>query len=355
MNRDFWRDRPVLITGHTGFKGAWLGLWLERLGARVTGVALDADTEPSLFGLLSPWRGLDSNIGDVRDRDAVRAVVARAAPEIVFHMAAQSVVRRSYREPVETLATNVLGTAILLDALRDSRELRAVVVVTSDKCYSNDDGGRAFTESDRLGGRDPYGASKACQDIVTHAWRHSFYGGSGAALATARAGNVIGGGDWAEDRLLPDVFRALAANQPVRLRRPNAKRPWQHVLEPLSGYLMLAEVLARDGGRDTPLALNFGPDPADARPVAWVVERVLRHWEDARPWEIDDSPAPAEAPELVLDASLAGATLGWRPRLGLDEAIDWIAEWQRGYVEGSNVRALTLAQIERYHERMTEP
>ncbi len=351
LNPDFWRGRRILLTGHTGFKGAWLALWLERLGADVTGLALAPDTEPSLFRLLEPWPRLRSIIGDVRDADAVRTAVAAAAPEIVFHMAAQALVRRGYRDPAATVATNVLGTANVLEAARRSEGLRAVVVVTSDKCYENAGPGRAFVEDDPLGGRDPYSASKACQEIVAHAWRRSFFGGGGAALATARAGNVIGGGDWAEDRLLPDVFRALARDEPVRLRRHDATRPWQHVLEPLAGYLTLAATLADKGA--APPALNFGPDPDDVRPVAWVVERVLERWGDAPPWQPAGEPGPAEAGDLTLDAGLANASLGWRPRLGVAEALDWTVEWHRGHAAGDDARALTLAQIERY-ERLVE-
>lgn len=350
----FWRGRRVLLTGHTGFKGAWLALWLERLGARVTGFALEADGDPNLFRLLAPWPRLDSIIGDVRDADAVARAVERADPEIAFHMAAQSLVRRGYREPVATLAINVLGTANLLEALRACEGLRAVVVVTSDKCYDDSRGG-PYGEDDRLGGRDPYSASKACQEVTTHSWRRSFYDAGGAALATARAGNVVGGGDWAEDRLLPDVFRALAAGAPVGLRRPDATRPWQHVLEPLSGYLILAETLAEGGAEAAPPALNFGPDPAAVRPVAEVVERVLARWGEAPPWEKAGDPGPDETPELTLDARLARETLGWRPRLTLDETLDWTVEWHRDYAAGEAARRLTLAQIERYEARLARP
>ncbi len=352
---DFWRGRRVLLTGHTGFKGAWLALWLERLGAEVTGLALEPDAEPNLFRLLAPWRRLESIIGDIRSADTVREAVANAAPEVVFHLAAQSLVRRGYREPMATLAINVLGTAILLDALRDCADLRAVVVVTSDKCYENDASGRAFTETDRLGGRDPYSASKACQEIAAHAWRQSFYDRAGAALATARSGNVIGGGDWAEDRLLPDVFRALAAGTTLLLRHPNATRPWQHVLEPLAGYLMLAQTLAENGADAAPPALNFGPNRADVQPVASIAEKVVERWGGGIAWKNDPSPAPKEAPALVLDARLAARTIGWRPRLGLDEALDWVVEWQRGHAAGEAARKLTLVQIERYQERMAAP
>ncbi len=351
----FWRGRRVLLTGHTGFKGAWLALWLERLGASVTGFALAPETEPNLFRLLAPWPRLDSIIGDVRDADTVAQAVNRTDPEIAFHMAAQSLVRRGYREPVATLATNVLGTANLLEALRGCKGLRAVVVVTSDKCYDDDSGGGPYSEDDRLGGRDPYSASKACQEITAHSWRRSFYDAGGAALATARAGNVIGGGDWGEDRLLPDVFRALTAGAPVRLRRPDATRPWQHVLDPLSGYLILAETLAEEGAKEAPPALNFGPDPAEVRAVAEVVDHVLARWGEAPPWEMAGEPGPDEAPELTLDARLAGETLGWRPRLTLDEALDWTVEWHRGHAAGEPARRLTLAQIERYEARLAAP
>jgi CDP-glucose 4,6-dehydratase len=350
LSADFWRGRRVLLTGHTGFKGAWLALWLERLGAEVTGIALPPDTHPSLFEVLEPWPRLVSVLADLREAGPVVEAVERARPDVVFHLAAQALVRRGYAAPVETFAVNVVGTAVLLEALRKRTQPKAIVVVTSDKAYANDDAGRPFTEADRLGGRDPYSASKASQELVAQAWRQSFFADNGPALATARAGNVIGGGDWAVDRLMADLFRALAANRAVRVRNPEATRPWQHVLEPLAGYLLLAEALA--GAKDVPPALNFGPDPKEVRPVRWVVEQVLARWGDGAGWTATPPGGPPEAAALVLNPRLAGKTLGWRPRLDLDEALDWTVEWHRAHRDKADVRALSIEQIERYMERL---
>ncbi len=339
------------MTGHTGFKGAWLALWLERLGAHVTGYALAPDTDPNLSSLLAPWANLESIIGDVGDAGALAVAIGTARPEIVFHMAAQALVRRGYSDPVGTFATNIQGTINLLEALGQSPDLQAIVVVTSDKCYANHGHGRPFVETDPLGGKDPYSASKAAQDIVAQAWHTGVYGGTGPALATARAGNVIGGGDWAEDRLLPDIFRAVARGETLQIRNPAATRPWQHVLEPLAGYMALAEALATQP-EITPGALNFGPAQGDVIAVSAVVERVAGKLQEISSrtldWSHDGGDHPAEAPALALDAALAAKTLGWRPRLGLEEALDWTAEWYLRRAEGEDARGLTSAQIAQF-------
>ena len=348
--REFWRNRRVLVTGHTGFKGAWLSLWLERLGAHVTGFALPPATSPSLFSLASIDTRIDSQLGDVRDPSAVEAAMARARPEVVFHLAAQALVRRSYSDPVGTYATNVMGTAHVLDAARRAPGLRAIVVVTSDKCYDNHEWSRPYREDDAMGGHDPYSSSKACAELVTAAWRRSFFqtpGAQSVGLGSARAGNVIGGGDWADDRLVPDCVRAFAAGNPVILRQPASVRPWQHVLDPLAGYLSLAERLAGDPHTFSE-AWNFGPSTDEARPVSWVVDRVGRFWGDGARWEADRGTHPHEAGLLQVDASKARARLGWTPRLSLEEGLRWTVDWYKRVGAGEDAAALTLDQIGRF-------
>ena len=351
---NFWRGRRVLITGHTGFKGAWLALWLEHLGAEVCGYALAPEPGPNLFESLAGWHGLSSIIGDVRDRDALAIGCKFADPDVVFHLAAQSLVKRGHADSATTFATNVAGTANLLEALDNCPGLRAVVVVTSDKCYRNDGAGRPFVESDPLGGDDPYSASKAAQEIVCHGWSRGLYSARERAprLGTARAGNVIGGGDWAEDRVLPDFFRAVSRGQPVKLRNPQATRPWQHVLDPLQGYLTYAERLVRDVERALPSALNFGPDSDASRTVAWLIEQASREWRAADrtvpDWQIDNAAHRPEAANLALDASLARAVLGWRALLSQEDSVAWTVEWHARTDAGEAPRAVALEQIERY-------
>jgi CDP-glucose 4,6-dehydratase len=343
VRREFWRDRPVLVTGHTGFKGGWLATWLLALGARVTGYALAPDTTPSYFAGCGLAGRLHSRLGDVTDGAALEAALAVARPSVVFHLAAQALVRRSYRAPVETFATNVLGTARLLEAVRRTPSVEAVVVVTSDKCYDNHERPEGYREDEPLGGHDPYSASKAAAELVTAAYRRSFFA-AGARIATARAGNVIGGGDWAEDRLVPDVMRALAGGQTVRVRNPSAVRPWQHVLEPLGGYLMLAERLSESDHVAT--AFNFGPRDEDAVPVAALVELVLGHWGDGR-WEaVAETDAPHEAGLLRLDCRRAHERLGWRPALTLKEAAELTVTWYRAAAGGASPGALFELGVE---------
>ncbi|MCE7030806.1 CDP-glucose 4,6-dehydratase [Jiella avicenniae] len=345
----FWQGRRVLLTGQTGFKGAWLSLWLERLGARVTAVGLRPDTEPSLYGMLAPFDGQTHHLGDVRNLGAMERLVAMAQPEIVFHLAAEALVRRSYDDPVGTFSTNVMGTVNLLQALRHARELRAVVVVTTDKVYANDEAGRPFEEADRLGGKDPYSASKAAAELVVDSFRASFFSSGGPAIATARAGNVVGGGDWAEDRLIPDFVRALAKGEPLRLRSPMAVRPWQHVVEPLAGYLALAEALATRPA-SVPAALNFGPDPAQFASVAKVAESLGRAFDRPLSWLPAAGTNPPEAQHLRLSSKLAAETLGWRPLLSLEQTIAWTADWYRAHRDGADMRAITEAQIAAYED-----
>jgi len=337
----------VLVTGHTGFKGSWLVLWLQRLGAEVTGFAAPPPTSPALFELARVGELVDDVRGDVRDLDAVMGVVARAAPEIVLHLAAQPVVRRAWRHPAETFAINTLGTAHLLDAVREHTPAAAVVVVTSDKCYADPDSGRRFREEDRLGGTDPYSASKAAAELVAASYRESL----GVRAATARAGNVIGGGDWAEDRIVPDVVRAARGNRPLVVRDPAAIRPWQHVLNPLNGYLVLAERLA--GSEAFATSWNFAPPlAAPERPVGWIVERLAAAWGVDAQAEGGDPDGPEEASRLGLDPTRAAERLGWRERWPLERGVAATAEWYLRVRDGDDARAVTLGQIEDFE---TEP
>jgi CDP-glucose 4,6-dehydratase len=348
IDRAFWRDRRVLLTGHTGFKGAWLSLWLEQMGAKVFGLALPPDTEPALYSLLQPMNGILSRLSDIRDRAAVAAAVLEAQPQIVIHMAAQSLVRRSYRNPVDTIATNVIGTACLLDALREVEALEAVLVVTTDKIYRNDGQGQAFSEADPLGGADPYSASKAATEIVAASMGESYFAQRGVLVATARAGNVIGGGDWAEDRLIPDLWRAVQAGEALRLRNPQSTRPWQHVLEPLSGYLLYAQRLAEH--TEIPPALNFGPQPDDVLTVAEVADAMLAAFNCRRRWLQMEGKQPKEAEFLAIDPALARASIGWQPRLRSAQAVQWTAEWYRAFGMGADPRVAALDQIDRYEK-----
>ena len=346
IERAFWRDRRVLLTGHTGFKGAWLSLWLEQLGAQVFGLALPPDTEPALYEMLGPMTGLRSRLGDIRDAAVVSEVVAEARPQIVIHMAAQSLVRRSYRAPVETVSTNVMGTVHLLDSLRTAEELQAVLIVTTDKVYRNDGQQRPYLEDDPLGGADLYSGSKAATEIVVASMRSSFFEPKGIPVATARAGNVVGGGDWSEDRLVPDLWRAVSAGKSLRLRNPLSTRPWQYVLEPLSGYLAYAERLVHDAA--VPVSLNFGPAPDDVLTVADVADAMLAAVNAPTRWVKDDAPQPEEAKFLAIDPALALRSIGWQPRLGPAQALDWTTEWYRAVSGGAEPRQVALDQIRRY-------
>jgi CDP-glucose 4,6-dehydratase len=343
FDASFWRDRRVLVTGHTGFKGAWLVLWLTGLGARVTGLSLPPHTDPSLFALCAEGSCTD-RYGDIADPAIVARALADCEPEIVIHMAAQALVRPSYLDPLGTYATNVMGTANVLQAVRSVPSVRAVVVVTSDKVYENDGAGRPFIEDDRLGGHDPYSNSKACAELVTNSFRQCFFSGR-CHVATARAGNVIGGGDWSPYRVVRDIVEAFEAGAPVALRYPQAVRPWQHVLDPLAGYLMLAQAMATDAVR-VPAALNFGPDAESFRSVSDLVQAFTMRWDGRPGWRLDAGDHLHEASLLTLDATRARTLLGWRPLLSFDEAVAWTADWYRAFRDGEDVGAVTRRQIE---------
>jgi len=346
IGRDFWPGKRVLVTGHTGFKGSWLALWLHSLGARVHGYALEPVSKPALWTLLDLGREVKSRIADVRDLAGVRRAFEEAQPEIVLHLAAQSLVRPSYDDPVGTYATNVMGTAHVLEAARHSQATRVVINVTSDKCYENRETNQAYVETDAMGGHDPYSSSKGCSELVTSAYRKSFPKAS-AGIATGRAGNVIGGGDWAADRLIPDLVRATLRGDAAMIRNPGAIRPWQHVLEPLAGYLMLAERLWSDPARFSG-GWNFGPSLEDALPVKDVADTFVRTWGKPASWKTDGGKHPHEAHYLRLDATKASRELGWKPRLGIKDAIAWSADWYRKQAAGAAARELCLAQIAQY-------
>jgi CDP-glucose 4,6-dehydratase len=354
VNQAFWKGKRVLMTGHTGFKGSWLSLWLQSMGAQVAGYALAPPTNPSLFEAARVGMGMTSIIGDIRDLERLRAAFAEHKPEIVIHMAAQPLVRYSYVEPVETYSTNVMGSVNLLEAVRSTPSVRAVVNVTSDKCYENREWSWGYRENEAMGGYDPYSSSKGCAELVTAAYRNSYfhpekYKTHGVAIASGRAGNVIGGGDWAGDRLIPDIMRAITQGKPVDIRNPQAIRPWQHVLEPLSGYLMLAQKLYEEGTAYAE-GWNFGPNDEDAKPVQWIVEKLTGSWGEGACWVLDGGDHPHEAHYLKLDCSKAKARLNWYPRWHLEETLGAIIDWHRAYREKKDMRELSLAQIRSYEQ-----
>ena len=346
----FWRDKKVFLTGHTGFKGSWLSLWLQMLGVQLTGYALAPPTTPSLFQSADVSFGMRSITGDVSDLAHLTRAMTECKPEIVFHLAAQSLVRVSYRDPVLTFLTNVMGTVNLLEAVRHTPSVSAVVVVTSDKCYENHNCESGYREDDRLGGHDPYSNSKACAELVSDAYRSSFFQTDRQRfirLATARAGNVIGGGDWAQDRLLPDIVKCFSEGSVLKVRNPQAIRPWQHVFEPLRGYLMLAQQLYQDGAAFTG-AWNFGPDAQDAQSVRSIVETVAAGWGTSVSWQVDGEQHPYEAAMLHLDCSKAAQQLEWRPLLRLNEALSLTLDWYRHFLSGKRARDKCMEQLSAY-------
>ncbi len=347
VDADFWRGKRVLLTGHTGFKGSWLSLWLQHMGALLRGVSLSPPTEPSLFEVADVGAGMDHRLVDIRDFEAVKAQVEDWQPEVVIHMAAQPLVRISYRNPVDTYATNVMGTINVLEAARLCASVKVIVNVTSDKCYDNHEQADAFVEENPMGGDDPYSSSKGCAELISAAYRKSFLQERGIALATARAGNVIGGGDWALDRLVPDALRCLRTGQPVMIRSPLAVRPWQYVLEPLAGYLILAQRL-HSSGPEYQQGWNFGPRPSDARTVQWVVERLCGEWGLHAGWTLQPGVHPKEARLLSLDISKVCNRLGWWPCWSIEEGIALTVDWHKAWMEGRDAKAICLQQIQAY-------
>ena len=348
MNRLFWKDKKVFLTGHTGFKGAWLSLWLQDCGAILAGYALAPNTKPNLFDTALVADGMESIIGDVRDLEKLTKAMSNFSPDVVIHMAAQPLVRLSYKNPVDTYSTNVMGTVNLFEAVRKTASVKAVVNVTTDKCYENKEWIWGYREDEPMGGHDPYSNSKGCSELVTAAYRSSFFNFSGSAnIATGRAGNVIGGGDWAEDRLIPDIFKSLENKEPVVVRNPSATRPWQHVLEPLSGYLVLAERLYF-GGDEYAEGWNFGPESGDVKPVREIVEYVVERWGSGASWIHDESDQPHEAQQLKLDISKAKKLLEWVPKWSVFIALDSIVEWHKEWLNSGNVKAITLQQIHKF-------
>jgi CDP-glucose 4,6-dehydratase len=360
VNQPFWAGKVVLLTGQTGFKGSWLALWLQSMGAKVVGYALPPPTNPSLFVAAKVAEGMTSIEGDVRDFPVLSKVFEKWQPEIVIHMAAQSLVRFSYANPIETYSTNVMGTVHLLEAARLAGSVRAIVNVTSDKCYDNREWIWGYRENEPMGGYDPYSNSKGCAELVTSAYRNSYFNPKefdrhGVALASVRTGNVIGGGDWAEDRLIPDIMRAITQGKPVHIRNPHAIRPWQHVLEPLCGYLMLAQKLWEDGAAYGE-GWNFGPNDEDARPVSWIVERLTGMWGEGAAWVLDGGgDHPHEAHYLKLDCSKARAKLGWIPQWNLSETLGYIIDWHKALEAGKDIRAMSLSQISQYEGGVERP
>lgn len=352
-----WQGKRVFLTGHTGFKGGWLALWLASKGAVVRGYSLDPYTSPSLFDTAKIGSLIEDVRGDIRDGGRLDRAMTEFAPEVVFHMAAQPLVRYSYQDPIGTFEINVIGTARVLDAVRRTPSVRAVVSVTTDKCYENKEWLWGYRETDPLGGYDPYSSSKACAELVSAAYRQSYFpvaklAEHGCAVATARAGNVIGGGDWSTDRLIPDLVRGFAEGKPALIRRPGSIRPWQHVLEPLQGYLLLAERLLSGEPRYA-TAFNFGPSEDDAQPVGWIVEKMVGYWGDGAAWVLDPEPGVHEAGYLKLDASRARTELGWRPKLRLETALAWLVDWYKAEGAGVEMQRFTVDQITRYEQLQT--
>jgi len=356
LNPAFWHGRRVFLTGHTGFKGSWLCLWLQSMGAQVIGYALAPPTNPSLFDIADVASGMTSVIGDIRDLSKLQAVITEHQPEVVIHMAAQPLVRYSYQNPVETYSTNVMGTVNLLEAVRNTSSVKAVVNITTDKCYENREWAWGYRENEPMGGFDPYSNSKGCAELVSAAYRSSFFNANnyvqhGVAIATVRAGNVIGGGDWAQDRLIPDILSAFEQGRKVAIRNPHAVRPWQHVMEPLRGYLMLAERLF-ERGPTFGEAWNFGPNDEDAKPVEWIVKEMALIWGADAQWTVDSGEHPHEAHYLKLDISKARSRLDWYPALRLNDALALIIEWSKQCAAGADMRQLSIAQLQ-YYQALT--
>lgn len=350
VNPSFWNTKRVFITGHTGFKGSWLSLWLQNMGATVKGYALEPNTNPNLFTEAKVALDMESEIGDITDLNHITESMRSFNPEILIHMAAQPLVRFSYQEPVQTYLTNVMGTVNVLEAARKCPHLKAIVSVTTDKCYENKEWAWGYRENEPMGGHDPYSSSKGCAELVTAAYRKSFFHDSNSAyLASARAGNVIGGGDWSADRLIPDILKAFEKNDPVVVRNPMATRPWQHVLEPLSGYLVLAQHLYEHGS-DYAEGWNFGPKDEDCKSVSWILDKMVAKWGKGACWKLDKKNNPHEAGYLKLDCSKAAMQLNWFPKWNLEDTLESIIDWHQNYLTGRNIQELCLLEIANYQK-----
>lgn len=350
VNTSFWKGKKVFVTGHTGFKGSWLSLWLQDMGAIVKGYALEPKTTPNLFTEAKVGQNMDSEMGDITDLNQITSSMVSFNPEVLIHMAAQPLVRLSYQDPVLTYATNVMGTVNVLEAARKCDNLKAIVSVTTDKCYENKEWAWGYRENEPMGGHDPYSSSKGCAELVTAAYRKSFFNENNSAfLASARAGNVIGGGDWSDDRLIPDILKAFEKNEPVIVRNPMATRPWQHVLEPLSGYLVLAQHLYEEGGEFAE-GWNFGPKDEDCKPVSWILDKIVVKWGKGAAWELDKNNNPHEAGYLKLDCSKAAIQLNWRPKWNLEDTLESIINWHQHYLSGKNIKEQCLLEIAKYQK-----
>lgn len=350
VNPAFWKGKRVFVTGHTGFKGSWLSLWLQDMGAVVKGFALEPNTNPSLFTEAKVGQNMDSEIGDITDLKRIKDSMHTFNPDVLIHMAAQPLVRLSYEEPVLTYATNVMGTVNVLEAARKCDNLKAIVSVTTDKCYENKEWAWGYRENEPMGGHDPYSSSKGCAELVTAAYRKSFFNETNSTfLASARAGNVIGGGDWSDDRLIPDILKAFEKNEPVIVRNPMATRPWQHVLEPLSGYLVLAQHLYEDGNAYAE-GWNFGPKDEDCKPVSWILDKMVIKWGNGASWELDKNDNPHEAGYLKLDCSKAAIKLNWYPKWSLEYTLENIINWHQHYISGKNIQEQCLLEIAKYQK-----
>ena len=350
IDKDFWQDKRVFLTGHTGFKGSWLSLWLFSLGAKVRGYSLNPPTTPSLFNEAKIDLLIDSCIGDIRDQDTLHESMVSFNPDILIHMAAQPLVRYSYNEPIETYEVNVVGTAKVLEVARSCSNLKAIVNITTDKCYENDGRTEGYKENDPMGGYDPYSSSKSCAELVTSSYRRSFLQEQGVGLASVRAGNVIGGGDWADDRLIPDILRSFEKNKPVIIRNPKATRPWQHVLEPLSGYLVLAQKLYKDQ-KEYAEGWNFGPNEQDVKPVDWILNKMIVSWPNSS-WKLDESSNPHEAGFLKLDISKSKSKLDWNPVWELSHTLERIISWHKAWLNKENMQIVCLTEIKIYMKGM---
>ena len=354
VSSDFWKNKKVLLTGHTGFKGSWLSIWLKKLGVELIGFSKDIPTEPSLFELAKVSEDMTSIIGDIRDFSAIQKIIQENQPEIIIHMAAQALVRKSYEDPLNTFSTNIMGTANLLESLKQSKKTRVVINVTSDKCYENNGKENIFSENSPMGGYDPYSSSKGCSELITSAFKNSFYNSKEfdlhkLSLSTVRAGNVIGGGDWAKDRLIPDIINSIVKKIPTQIRNTESVRPWQFVLEPLQGYLILAEKMWKEGNEFSG-AWNFGPDNEGCKSVKWILEKISKNFDNTWAWENDAKKNPHEASMLKLDCNKAKKRLNWKTKLGIDETLEWTINWYKEFLKNSNMKKYTENQINRFVE-----